>query len=1076
MKQIGEWLAPVPVEVDYESFRRRLFPGTCEWIYEKAEFSRWLLNDDNNKNPSLLWISGIPGAGKTYLSTHIIQRLRKRSATGYFYCKANDERKRTVLAILRTWTWQLLQQNPSQLDKVTEIFYQGTPANIINMTEALTRLVHNIHDCRLVLDGLDECKPKDRRELFHLLPDLTAYAKILIVCQNERDISRGVETCDKQNGYIRLRMTESDNETDIRCYLREAIDQLDLKDKEMEERAFSTILEGANGMFLWVKLMIKELSLPGKTIEECEKALQRLPRGLDALYVRILDGINSNALLRTTSRQIFQWILGAQRPLTLKELDTALAIRIEQENFDPKRRIRDLASAISQCCGSLVDIDQGLVRFVHASVKEFLLNTAQDSEPTISFLFTEHEVNRHAAQCCLTYLSYSNIGFAPVDSNYEDSLTNLDKHIAYHDFLDYAALNWYVHLEWFSDELDDKTCSTLRRFYNSEHHSVKWLQLIHRLRVANEERQSVPSIVMFDKVRALSKVQQAPYQDEFSSWFTHLDLEPGGRFFRFQRYMHSYNAFDYLLPIHIAAFFDFVEVVRDELDNGVSVDARGSHPGGPLFSAVRGAAIETTKLLIERGASVSIRDGSGETVLMEAIDWEGNTESTLRSFDLAGVLIKAGVDVCAKSISGNTALKAACRIPSDDVYVIELLHLMLESGAKQDLDGAIDEVDQSPLHLVTLLNYPERAKILLQYGANPEGRPRGDFRDTRTPLMTACWNKDSTVVPVLLEAGANVNARDENGRTALHVSATRDSKSTEILLDHGADVNAVTTDRNALPLHCAVRGDHVEQMRLLLLRGSELEVKDARERTPLDIAVDNQSSRAVEILLKAGARAERDDTIIECKEMQLRVRHVQRIYWPSRPRDVFRVAIALHRRTGNRLPNTVISSILNLAEYWLKMSVARSDWLDVNEELSGPAYLETKPIIGCPKNPIKRIVFTTKSLDQGFSSYPDYHGTYEKSRTWFEPRITRANGLLVHPERSLPRIVTNVHAGREAFTHVVKCDRQNPREHRAWVRQLKPGDVVGVVPAARGPCWVNHVRSVQIDMYTTCLIEEPEIA
>jgi len=63
----------------------------------------------------------------------------------------------------------------------------------------------------------------------------------------------------------------------------------------------------------------------------------------------------------------------------------------------------------------------------------------------------------------------------------------------------------------------------------------------------------------------------------------------------------------------------------------------------------------------------------------------------------------------------------------------------------------------------------------------------------RTPLMHACARKQLEVAKLLLERGADVNARDMDGKTALHFTAAegRSADTVRLLLEHGADVNAV---------------------------------------------------------------------------------------------------------------------------------------------------------------------------------------------------------------------------------------------------------------------------------------------
>lgn len=87
---------------------------------------------------------------------------------------------------------------------------------------------------------------------------------------------------------------------------------------------------------------------------------------------------------------------------------------------------------------------------------------------------------------------------------------------------------------------------------------------------------------------------------------------------------------------------------------------------------------------------------------------------------------------------------------------------------------------------VTSARY-EDIQALIAGGANVDGR-----RDGLTPLHLAIQMGRADVAKLLIECGADVNARDSDGRTPLHYAALQGQTSTaEALLAHGADVNAV---------------------------------------------------------------------------------------------------------------------------------------------------------------------------------------------------------------------------------------------------------------------------------------------
>jgi hypothetical protein len=106
----------------------------------------------------------------------------------------------------------------------------------------------------------------------------------------------------------------------------------------------------------------------------------------------------------------------------------------------------------------------------------------------------------------------------------------------------------------------------------------------------------------------------------------------------------------------------------------------------------------------------------------------------------------------------------------------------------------------------------------------------------KTELHKAVTAGDMEKARVLLDKGANVNAKDKFGDTALHMAVSRGNiKLAELLLEKGADTNA-SDARGETPLHDAVTDGSTEMVKLLLDRGADVNAKDEDGKTPLDRA------------------------------------------------------------------------------------------------------------------------------------------------------------------------------------------------------------------------------------------------
>ena len=129
-----------------------------------------------------------------------------------------------------------------------------------------------------------------------------------------------------------------------------------VRELTLKARTLAVLTSGANGQFLWVKLMINALQ-KATFMSEVGRTLDDPLRGLGQAYGQVLKRL----LLEGAKRQeaghvLFKWLVSAERPLVLKESGTALAFRHGVADKDASDRVIDLPSLIEELCGSLVKI------------------------------------------------------------------------------------------------------------------------------------------------------------------------------------------------------------------------------------------------------------------------------------------------------------------------------------------------------------------------------------------------------------------------------------------------------------------------------------------------------------------------------------------------------------------------------------------------------------------------------------------------------------------------------------------------------------------------------------------------
>jgi ankyrin repeat protein len=148
-------------------------------------------------------------------------------------------------------------------------------------------------------------------------------------------------------------------------------------------------------------------------------------------------------------------------------------------------------------------------------------------------------------------------------------------------------------------------------------------------------------------------------------------------------------------------------------------------------------------------------------------------------------------------------------------------------------------------------------ELLLKHGADI------DIRDDmgRTLLVYALTN-GAPVVKALLDAGIDVNAQDNLGRTAISSAITgQDDEVFDLLLEYGADVN-LSSDGSSIELQSAIANNHVDRVVKLLDLGVDVNARSSDGQTALFAAVDNMWSPtvdAVQVLLERGAVANIED-------------------------------------------------------------------------------------------------------------------------------------------------------------------------------------------------------------------------
>ena len=490
---------------DLRSASESCHPGTCTWILDRGEFKTWRYNGPDNAVTRFLWLTGVPGAGKTVLSSFVINEISNESKSPpilHFFFKQTDNDKNSVLAVTRSLLYQLYSLFPTTLcteiialrdnsGKERALSEQGLWDLFVKHTKGLTNLI-------FVLDALDECNGVD--VLLGRLSSLSqcCRARIFVASRKEENIALALAK------YPQIVICHEDVEADIRSYVTAEVQKIPrFQGKSVQHRMIDALSSGHGGMFLWAYLMVKELRELG-TVRQVDDALKSLPKGLEELHEAIITRLDSSLhkAHRELVTKILKWIVCAVRPLHLPELQDILRFEIRQDrkaghSLNDDTDDDDLLYSekdIELACGALVMSRNGTLQLIHLSTKEILTRRPPrmgSDDSRLGFYVSTQRENPQMAGLCVSYLSIHLGGIDSVSRPGLGTASRLEfskdgykstELVPNSPFIDYASISWPAHLVdgEISLELGDvmRSLQTLLTYDLT----MKWIELCMCLR------------------------------------------------------------------------------------------------------------------------------------------------------------------------------------------------------------------------------------------------------------------------------------------------------------------------------------------------------------------------------------------------------------------------------------------------------------------------------------------------------------------------------------------------------------------------------------------------------------------
>ncbi|KAL7755650.1 hypothetical protein ACKLNR_014177 [Fusarium oxysporum f. sp. zingiberi] len=841
-QKILDWLTTVDYGPQQSDFIRRRQAGTGQWFLITPEFQVWLHTDQQT-----LFCPGIPGAGKTILTSVVVEELSTRFGNNesvgvaYLYCnfwRQNEQKAQDLLANLLKQLTQTQPTLPSVAVTYLRVF--------------------------IIIDALDECRVSDddRRtfvaEVFSLQANCGA---------NIFATSRFIpEVMDYFKGSTSLEIRASDE--DVRGYLNGHMSQLPAcvgRSLDLQEEIKAKIVKAVDGMFLLAQLHFdsligkrsrKAICVALKSLSIRSKAYEK---AYDQAYESAMHRIEGQvADAKELAQEVLSWITCAKRPLTTTELLHALAVEVGEPELD-EENLPDIDDIVSVCAGLvMVDKKSNITRLVHYTTQEYFERTRKDR-----FQSAQTDI----ARICATYLSFTTFesGFCQTDEEFEERL-RLNR------LYDYSSHNWGHHA---------------REALPSCQEVVDFLKCEAKVEASSQ------ALMAANHRSGLNYSQRFPRQITGLHLAAYFGVEDAARLL-LESSSPNLKDSDNRTPLSYAAAKGCEAVVKLLLaTDKVDVNSQDKDGRTPLSRAAANGHLNIIQALLAKDEDSSkIRDhydgfpleraafnGREDAVLrLLGISQKWMTpadrEEVLRHAALKGLytlahklLVNRGLNVNASH--EKAALHFATIASSSRPFVApgntndgdNLVRLLLEEG-KADMRLKTKRDGRTALHYAAEMGNTDLVQYFLKRDCGPDWVDVQDNREW-TPLHHAAQNGHGDVLLILLRHGADVNKGTDWPEHALELAARKGHlDSVRKLLHHGANVNAKNRNLESALILAAWNGNSGVVLDLLQA-GARWWETNAFQQTPMQLAEVNGHTEAAEILKSKTESLRHEEEVIE---------------------------------------------------------------------------------------------------------------------------------------------------------------------------------------------------------------------
>lgn len=820
--------------------------GTCEWFLKHPTYKSWCQND----SVGWLWVTANPGCGKSVLARSLIDELSnaaKEPQVCYFFFKDDTEKHRSINHALCAIIHQLICRDKTLLRYAMDGYHSDGDL-LPDLVEPLWKIFLSVLEALrepviCVLDALDECSESSRilliKKLAAIFSDEPHQTKFKVVITSRPNTPMGTAIWGHGVDPVSIQLTgEREIESqviseEIDLYIaakvrnfRELREHRGIKD-EAHVTLHETLRGIENRTYLWVSLIFPELeSHMGVSRTKLCGLVKQVPRTVQEAYEKILSR-SENAQL---ARLLLHIVIAAYRPLTLVEMNTALAV---QDHSDPTEDldtepVESFETTVRDICGLFIMVKDSRIYLIHQTAKEFLMQTDERRHvPSVDLSlwnwrssFDPADSHRILARICMLYLYMSYPHRKESKWDYSVWLPEPWMKTQWGVFFEYTSDYWMKHLPEAGLYGATSIESPVANICVTPSDKIKftWAQLY----------QSAPDW------------SPSPKKDVVKVKFNALNMASfHGHDLMIKLNLKAHAATEKGIPSirwalqnnHTAIAHELLDTVSDTPVNGAILNA-AFH-----IACSSGERAVVSRLMSYSNVDLCHADSLGRTGLFWAAR-DGNPITTQ-------LLIEA-IDRhrWARGEVGSSLLVAAFRGHGD---VIALLESCFPDESNEFRVAALYQaISCDHAHVVQSLLEKHDSVAISQI-------------DLEKLVVVAITHKRQASTRVLLQYPFNVNARDSSGRTLLFLAADIIMK--ETLIKSGADINAIASlgwsrcyegIGETLLYHAILTGD-CEFARILLEDGADVNVRCRNGETALYRAVAATNFELGVLLLNAGA-------------------------------------------------------------------------------------------------------------------------------------------------------------------------------------------------------------------------------